>query len=137
MPLIRTNSDSSTPPTPSRTGVRPPTGLPCQPDPRCEQLPVSKKQSAKSSTTVDHDAIAKLSWEQAIERLEEINDAIESGDLGLERSIDAYEEGVALRAHCEKILERAELRVTQLSPNDDDSGSEDSSADEPDEPAPF
>ncbi|MFG0292635.1 MAG: exodeoxyribonuclease VII small subunit [Phycisphaerales bacterium JB065] len=102
---------------------------------------MSKKQSAKSSSSVDHDAIAKLSWEEAIERLEEINDAIESGELGLERSIDAYEEGVALRAHCESILERAELRVTKLSPKDDDSrddsGSGHPSSDEPDEPAPF
>ncbi len=106
---------------------------------------MSKKKNAGSSSPVDHDAIARLSWEQAIERLEEINDAIESGDLGLERSIDAYEEGVALRAHCEKILERAELRVTKLSPKDDASSTEtgdDSrlsrqSSDEPDEPAPF
>lgn len=105
---------------------------------------MSKKQttkSGKSGGTVDHEAIAKLSWEQAIERLEEINDAIESGELGLEGSIDAYEEGVALRAHCEQILERAELRVTRLSPKDapadDDSGSDASSSDDLDEPAPF
>lgn len=102
---------------------------------------MSKEQPAKPSSSVDHEAIAKLSWEEAIERLEEINDAIESGELGLERSIEAYEEGVALRAHCESILERAELRVTKLTPRDeesgDDSGSERLSSDESDESAPF
>jgi exodeoxyribonuclease VII small subunit len=102
---------------------------------------VSKSPKSKQSKAFDPEAIGKLSWEQAIERLEEINDAIESGDLGLECSIDAYEEGVALRAHCAKILERAELRVTQLSPKDqsstDDSRSAPSASDDSDEAAPF
>lgn len=102
---------------------------------------MSKSPKSKSSKAFDPEAIRKLSWEQAIERLEEINDAIESGDLGLERSIDAYEEGVALRAHCATILERAELRVTKLSPKDqpssDDSRSSPSASDDSDEAAPF
>ena len=101
---------------------------------------VSKQGKSKSGGGVELKAIEKLSWEQAIERLESINDAIESGEFGLERSIDAYEEGVALRAHCAKILERAELRVTELSPKasgDDDSGDDGAGADEAGEPAPF
>lgn len=101
---------------------------------------MSKQGKSKSGSSVDLKAIEKLTWEQAIERLEEINDAIESGELGLERSIDAYEEGVALRAHCAKILERAELRVTELSPKQspgDDSGDTGAGADDADEPAPF
>ncbi|MCR9218547.1 MAG: exodeoxyribonuclease VII small subunit [bacterium] len=101
---------------------------------------MSKQGKSKSGASFDPKSIEKLSWEQAIERLEEINDAIESGELGLERSIDAYEEGVALRAHCASILERAELRVTELSPKEasgDDSGDTDADADDAGEPAPF
>lgn len=103
---------------------------------------MSKQPKPKATTEVDHKAIAKLSWEQAIERLEEINDAIESGDIGLEASVAAYAEGVALREHCSRILEQAELRIVELTPGQTtpkpkDSGSDAHGSDEPEEPAPF
>jgi len=106
---------------------------------------VSKPSKPKPASEIDHKAIAKLTWEQAIERLEEINDAIESGEIGLEASVTAYAEGVALREHCSRILEQAELRIVELSPDQagtasngsKDSGSSPRSSDEPDEPAPF
>ena len=106
---------------------------------------MSKSSKSKSKADIDHQAIAKMTWEQAIERLEEINDAIESGEIGLEASVAAYAEGVALREHCSRILEQAELRIVELSPDGPgaasksakDSGSAPRLSDEPDEPAPF
>jgi len=55
-----------------------------------------------------------LSFEQALERVESIIARIESGEIGLEASIDEYEKGVALIARCRDILGSAEQRVEDL-----------------------
>lgn len=60
--------------------------------------------------------VESLSYEDAIAELESIIDRIESGEIGLEDSVKAYERGVALRRHCESILARAEQRVVELTP---------------------
>jgi len=62
--------------------------------------------------------IAKLSYEEAIERLEDLIDRIESGDIGLEDSVKAYEQGIALKKHCENIQNRAEQRVREIADED-------------------
>lgn len=54
-------------------------------------------------------------FEQAITQLEEIIERIESGQVGLEKSISEYERGVGLIRRCREVLERAEQRVEELS----------------------
>lgn len=54
-------------------------------------------------------------FEQAIAQLEEIIERIESGQVGLEKSISEYERGVGLIRRCREVLERAEQRVEELS----------------------
>jgi exodeoxyribonuclease VII small subunit len=58
--------------------------------------------------------VATLSFEQALKELEEIVRQLESGDVELERSIEIYERGAALKAHCEKKLKDAQLRVEKI-----------------------
>jgi exodeoxyribonuclease VII small subunit len=58
--------------------------------------------------------IAALSFEQALAELEKIVGELESGQAPLERSIEVYERGAALKAHCEKKLEAARLRVEKI-----------------------
>jgi exodeoxyribonuclease VII small subunit len=58
--------------------------------------------------------IANLSFEQALAELEKIVAELESGQAPLERSIEMYERGAALKAHCEKRLEAARLRVEKI-----------------------
>ena len=58
--------------------------------------------------------IAKMSFEDAMAALEEVVDKLESGEAPLEESITLYERGAALRAHCEKRLRDAELRVEKI-----------------------
>jgi exodeoxyribonuclease VII small subunit len=60
------------------------------------------------------DCTAKLSFEECYERLEQVILALEAGDLDLDRSIALYEEGMCLAAICERRLDDAQLRVTQL-----------------------
>ena len=55
--------------------------------------------------------IASLSFEQALAELESIVQELESGQAPLERSIEMYERGARLKAHCEQRLEAARLRV--------------------------
>jgi exodeoxyribonuclease VII small subunit len=58
--------------------------------------------------------IAALSFEQALAQLEKIVGELESGQAPLEQSIEMYERGAALKAHCEKRLEAARLRVEKI-----------------------
>ena len=58
--------------------------------------------------------VSGLSFEQALAELEKIVSELESGQAPLERSIEMYERGAALKAHCEKRLEAARLRVEKI-----------------------
>jgi len=53
-------------------------------------------------------------FEEALEKLESIVDAMESGDLPLESLIAKYEEGVKLARVCQEKLAEAELKIQQL-----------------------
>jgi exodeoxyribonuclease VII small subunit len=56
-----------------------------------------------------------LSFEQAFEQLEAAVEALQDGQMPLERALNYYEEGMKLAQHCNELLEKAELRVQQLS----------------------
>ncbi|MDD3836477.1 MAG: exodeoxyribonuclease VII small subunit [Phenylobacterium sp.] len=58
--------------------------------------------------------IESLSFEQALAELEGIVAKLESGQAPLEQSIQMYERGALLKAHCEKRLEAARLRVEKI-----------------------
>lgn len=62
----------------------------------------------------DAPPIAELSFEEALAQLEKIVSELESGRAPLEKSIELYERGAALKAHCEKRLEAARLRVEKI-----------------------
>ena len=69
-----------------------------------------RKKDSKPELSVD-----ELSYEQAVERLEALVERIESGEIGLEDSIRAYEQGVALLGRCRRVLDDVEQRIEQLS----------------------
>ena len=46
-------------------------------------------------------------FESSLEKLEEIVAELESGDLPLEKSIKAFEEGIKLTRHCQNLLSKA------------------------------
>lgn len=53
-------------------------------------------------------------FESSLLRLEEISSQLESGEVGLEESIRLYEEGIELAKICYSTLKNAELKVTEL-----------------------
>jgi exodeoxyribonuclease VII small subunit len=60
------------------------------------------------------EAIAALSFEQALAKLEEIVSELETGKAELERSIDLYQMGARLKAHCQAKLDAAQLKVERI-----------------------
>ena len=58
--------------------------------------------------------IDELSFETAYAELEQIITQLESGDLPLEESVTLFERGRKLSEHCQTLLDKAELRVNQL-----------------------
>ncbi len=70
--------------------------------------------------------IAKLPFEEALRRLEEIVSQLEGGQVPLEKSIEIYETGNHLRTHCEALLKNAEARIEKitLAPNGQAKGAE-------------
>ncbi len=61
--------------------------------------------------------IKGMSFEVALKELEQIVTRLERGDVDLEQSIDIYERGEALRAHCDQLLKRAEAKVERITLN--------------------
>ena len=59
--------------------------------------------------------ISNLSFEQAIKELAGIVEKIEQGEIPLESSLQQYERGMALIAHCRTILQKAEKRIERIS----------------------
>ncbi len=58
--------------------------------------------------------IEKLTFEQAVQRLRQIVEKVESGQVALEESIEQYEVGGKLIQHCRQILDKAEHRIETL-----------------------
>lgn len=56
----------------------------------------------------------RLSFEQAIKQLEETVSLLESGELGLEESLAAFEKGMSLVRICQQKLDEAETRIAKL-----------------------
>ena len=56
----------------------------------------------------------KLSFEQALTRLEQIVSQIEGGKVPLEESIEKYAQGIELIKQCRAILESAERKIQVL-----------------------
>lgn len=53
-------------------------------------------------------------FEECLQRLEQILEELEKGDIPLERSLHLFEEGMKLSTSCRKELEEAEGRVEIL-----------------------
>jgi exodeoxyribonuclease VII small subunit len=58
--------------------------------------------------------MAKEKFEEALGRLEDIVKKMEAGDMTLEESLKAFEEGIKLARLCSRKLDEAERRVEIL-----------------------
>ena len=53
-------------------------------------------------------------FEKSLQHLEKIVSNMESGELGLEESLEQFEQGIKLAKTCQDTLANAEIRVEQL-----------------------
>ena len=60
-------------------------------------------------------ADVQQSYEELTQRLQQVVERLETGELPLAEALALYEEGVALAARCQHVLDAAELRIQQLS----------------------
>ena len=58
--------------------------------------------------------ILKMSFEDAMTRLEEIVEILSSQKINLDSMIELHEEGTALKEHCTKRLEEAKMKIETI-----------------------
>jgi exodeoxyribonuclease VII small subunit len=58
--------------------------------------------------------MSQKTFEQAMKQLEQIVEALESGDLPLEKAISKFEEGIHLSKFCSDLLDETEKKITLL-----------------------
>jgi exodeoxyribonuclease VII small subunit len=63
--------------------------------------------------------VKKMPFERAIDELESIVKDLEAGKVPLEKSVELYERGEALKKRCEELLRQAEARVEKITLNAD------------------
>ena len=63
--------------------------------------------------------IDKMSFEEAMRELEGIVGQLDSGEVELEKSIELYERGAKLKAHCDAKLKEAEEKVATITADPD------------------
>lgn len=61
---------------------------------------------AKKKTAID--------FEQSLQTLEQLVESMESGDMTLEKSLEAFEQGIKLTKECQQALREAEQKVEIL-----------------------
>jgi len=61
-----------------------------------------------------------IDFESSLQQLEEIVNKMEQGQLSLEQSLDAFEQGVKLTRECQSTLKNAEQRVSTLIKKEDE-----------------
>jgi len=59
----------------------------------------------------------KNSFESSLKRLEKIVETLEQGEVSLEDSLSLFEEGIHLSKECLETLNKAELKIKQLTKN--------------------
>jgi exodeoxyribonuclease VII small subunit len=70
-----------------------------------------RDKQATGETVVDE---GEIDFAAAVERLEQLVERLESGELTLEGSLAAFEQGVRLTRNAQRRLDEAELRVRTL-----------------------
>ena len=61
--------------------------------------------------------MAEIKFEKAMERLEQIVDELEKGDLDIDKSLQIFEEGIKMSRTCSKKLSDAEAKIEKLTRN--------------------
>ena len=61
----------------------------------------------------------EIKFEEGMERLEQIANELEKGNLDLDESVKKFEEGMKISKQCSDMLQEAEKKITMLIKNSD------------------
>ncbi len=78
-------------------------------------MPAKKKTAPEPAA----EAALDLDFEAALAELDALVQEMETGELGLDASLAAFERGIALTRHCQQALKQAELKVQALTKDGD------------------
>lgn len=82
-----------------------------------------KEEKANKKAYVKY--MKEMSFENAMQELEEITGKLEKGNLSLDESVASFEEGMKLAKKCNNILEDAEKKIKILVQKDENIEEED------------
>ena len=68
----------------------------------------------ENGAAADGADLEALSFEELMERLEAITDQLASGDVGIERAAELYEEAEGLHAAARRRLDEVQARIARL-----------------------
>ena len=74
----------------------------------------AKRAPDREAASSAQESTDSLSFEEAIEGLENVVDRLEDGELPLEEALVEFERGVTLSRHCSDRLDAAERRIEVL-----------------------
>ena len=60
------------------------------------------------------DPLEKMTFEDAMNELENLVDSLDKGDVSLDEAIAAYDRGTQLKDHCQKKLNEAKMKVETI-----------------------
>jgi exodeoxyribonuclease VII small subunit len=66
-------------------------------------------------TELEMKPVESMTFEQAYSEIEKIVEILETGNNSLEQSITLYERGQHLARYCNSLLDKAELKIRELS----------------------
>ncbi|MDP8226979.1 exodeoxyribonuclease VII small subunit [bacterium] len=69
--------------------------------------------------------MAEIKFEKALERLQEIVEILEEGNIDIEKSLEFYEEGINLIKQCSSKLKKIENKIALLNEIDEDEETQD------------
>ena len=75
-------------------------------------MPTAK--TPNKETTSNYSDINNMSFEKAMQELESIVAQIDKGELPLDKAVEAYSRGTALKQRCDHLLKEAKLKIEEL-----------------------
>jgi exodeoxyribonuclease VII small subunit len=66
----------------------------------------------------NNNPLDKMTFEEAMNELENLVESLDKGDVSLDQAISAYDRGSQLKDHCQKKLNEAKMKVEIIQSSD-------------------
>ena len=82
-------------------------------------LKILKFQFNVGASLMNNDnMLDKMTFEEAMNELENLVESLDKGDISLDQAIAAYDRGSQLKDHCQKKLNEAKMKVETIQSSD-------------------